>query len=319
MGRHMGRATYKGTSTKAILHHYDYLGDFYRLFLGPELVYSHAMWEDGDTLETAQTRKLDHHVQAAGAVGAERLLDVGCGYGALVHRAVQRHGVRHAVGLTISPAQAAWAAKQQWPGCEVRTENWFDHRPDGPYDAIIAIEAVEHFAGETLWRARRVSRYREFFRRCHGWLRPAGRLSVQANAWTRYGWLGSMMLPAERFAPGGAGPHRLGLRDLAGAWANARDGLRASRTVFPECFVPTRSELTEAAQGLFRVIAERDDPQDGVRTTESWLAGAEANRERGAELIGRRAVEDILNQQRTTLRFLREGRATILRLVFEKV
>ncbi len=265
----MGRATYKGTSTKAILHHYDYLGDFYRLFLGPELVYSHAMWEDGDTLETAQMRKLDHHVQAAGAVGAERLLDVGCGYGALLHRAVQRHEGPARGGPHHKPGPGGLGRKQQWPGCEVRTENWFDHRPGrGPTTRSSPSRPWSTLPGRRLWRARRVSRYREFFRRCHGWLRPAGRLSVQANAWTRYGWLGSMMLPAERFAPGGAGPHRLGLRDLAGAWANARDGLRASRTVFPECFVPTRSELTEAAQGLFRVIAERDDPQDGVRTTE---------------------------------------------------
>lgn len=80
------RSAYKGTSSKAILHQYDFLGDFYRLILGPELVFSYGMWEEGDTLDSAQIRKLDYHAEAAHAVGADRVLDIGCGYGSLLHR-----------------------------------------------------------------------------------------------------------------------------------------------------------------------------------------------------------------------------------------
>ncbi|MFD8411068.1 SAM-dependent methyltransferase [Streptomyces sp. NPDC059650] len=315
-----GASAYKGSSTKAILHHYDYLGDFYRLFLGEDLVYSHAMWEAGDTLEAAQRRKLDHHIAAARAEGAQRVLDVGCGYGSLLHRMVECHGVQRAVGLTLSPAEAARVRAQGWPRCEVRVENWFDHRPDGPYDAVIVIEAVEHFAGGTLWRSRRVARYREFFRRCHDWLRPAGRLSVQANAWSRYGWLASVLLSPERLAADGApGRSRPTGRDAAAAVRNLRSGLHASRTVFPECFVPTRSELADASAGLFRIVSERRDPEDGIRTLRAWIELAEENQEDGARLIGRRAVDDIQRELRTSLRFLQEGRATTLRLVFEKL
>ncbi|WP_406517478.1 SAM-dependent methyltransferase [Streptomyces sp. NBC_00134] len=121
------RSAYKGTSSKTILHQYDFLGDFYRLILGPELVFSYGMWEEGDTLDSAQIRKLDYHAEAAHAVGADHVLDIGCGYGSLLHRLVQAHHVKHAVGITMSPGQAAWARDQHWPGCEVRAENWFDH------------------------------------------------------------------------------------------------------------------------------------------------------------------------------------------------
>lgn len=315
-------ASYKGASPRAIRHHYDFLGDFYGLTLGPERVYSYGMWEEGDTLESAQLRKLDFHAEAANAVGAGRVLDVGCGWGGLVHRLVTTHGVDHVVGLTMSPGQAEWIRMQGWPRCEVRAENWFDHRPDAPYDAIIAIEAIEHFAGSTIWRAKRIARYRTFFERCRSWLRPGGRLSLQANAWSDdRGWLASLMRPAQRpAAPDGAGDaeRRPGLKDLYGGLRNVREGIHAARTVVPESFVPTRAELTEAARDLFTVVSVRSDPDDGLLTVRNWLERAEAHRDRGVQLIGEKAVSDLIREQRTALRFLSERRYAVLRVLFEK-
>ncbi|WP_405407571.1 hypothetical protein [Streptomyces decoyicus] len=204
---------------------------------------------------------------------------------------------------------------------QVRVENWFDHEAGGPYDAITAIEVIEHCAGNTMWRTQRVARYREFFRRCHSWLRPAGRLSVQANAWNERGWLASLVLPPQQLAPARSGGTRegLGLKDILGGVKNVREGLPASRKVYPECFLPTRGELIEASRGLFGVVEERSDPDDGVATVRSWWEKAEANRVRGAELIGESAVSDIIREQKTALRFLREGRFTVVRMVFEKL
>lgn len=315
-------SVYKGTSSEAIRHQYDFLGEFYRLTLGPELVYSYAMWEDGDTLESAQLRKLDHHAEAARATGAERVLDVGCGWGSLMQRLVENHQVGHVVGLTMSPGQAAWIRDKGWPNCEIRVENWFDHEPDASYDAIIAIEAIEHFAGTTMWRSKRIARYRTFFERCHSWLRPGGRVSLQANAWNGSGWLSSLVLPPRVLAAQaepGAARNRLGLKDIHDGFNNLREGMHASRKVFPQCFLPTRAELTEAGRGLFSVMEVRSDPEDGLATVGAWLERAQANRVRGAELIGANAVSDIIREQRTALKFLRERRYTALRMVFEKV
>ncbi|MEV6781696.1 class I SAM-dependent methyltransferase [Streptomyces sp. NPDC051098] len=320
--RRRSRRTYKGTSPEAIVRQYDYLGTFYRLALGPDLVFSYAMWHDDDTLESAQVRKLDYHVDAARAGGAQRVLDVGCGWGSLLRRLVEAHQVEHAVGVTMSPGQAAWIREQRWPGCEARAENWYDHQPDAPYDAIIAIEAIEHFAGSTLFKARRVARYREFFERCHAWLRPGGRLSLQANTWHDRGWVAAMLLPSEALA----GPSdQLGGRSgkhvaeaASGGLRNLREGLHASRKVFPEMFLPTRAEIVQASRGTFGLIDERRDPDDGARTIHAWLERLEANRDRGSRLVGANAVSDLIREQRTALRFQQERRIGVIRMTFER-
>src|SRR5215216_2672301 len=120
-----------GASSEAIQSHYDVGNEFYSLWLDPTLSYSGAMWEPGDTLETAQLRKIDFHIEQSGARGAERVLDVGCGWGGVLRRLVGAHGVEKAVGLTLSRAQAEWIAAFDIPNLEVRVESWSEHQPEG--------------------------------------------------------------------------------------------------------------------------------------------------------------------------------------------
>src|SRR6267378_3987310 len=75
-----------GASPAAIISHYDMGEEFFQLVLDPDLVYSCALFEAGDSLWDAQRRKLDHHIQASGAATAKRVLDIGCGWGALLRR-----------------------------------------------------------------------------------------------------------------------------------------------------------------------------------------------------------------------------------------
>src|SRR4051794_26394804 len=172
---------YAGASPEAIRHHYDLSNDFYRLWLDDTLTYSCALWEDGDTIESAQLRKLDYLIDGARARGAERVLDVGCGWGGLLRRLVETHGVQHVVGLTLSDAQAELAAEVVGRRGEVRVENWIDHEPASPYDAVISIGAFEHFASYGMSREDRLDAYRSFFRRCAKWLPRGGRLALQTN------------------------------------------------------------------------------------------------------------------------------------------
>src|SRR5262249_53038539 len=64
-----------GASPEAIMAHYDTGNEVFRLWIGPELIYSCALFEEGDDLARAQIRKLDHHIEAAGAPGTERVLE----------------------------------------------------------------------------------------------------------------------------------------------------------------------------------------------------------------------------------------------------
>ena len=78
-----------------VRHHYDASNAFYRLLLGPSLVYSCAYFEDpADPLETAQERKLELICRKLRLQPGERMLDIGCGWGSLVLHAAAHHGVR---------------------------------------------------------------------------------------------------------------------------------------------------------------------------------------------------------------------------------
>ena len=108
------------------------------------------------------------------------MLDVGCGWGGAADRLQTVHGAAAVVGLTPSPGQAALAASRVGAGVTIREESWSDHEPDAPYDAIVCIEASEHFARDGLAVEDKVAAYRAFFGRAASWLRPGGRLGLQA-------------------------------------------------------------------------------------------------------------------------------------------
>jgi cyclopropane-fatty-acyl-phospholipid synthase len=133
---------------QAVRHHYDVSNDFYRLVLGPTLVYSCAYFTpDDDSLDAAQERKLELICRKLRLSPSDRLLDVGCGWGSLVIHAAARHGVR-AVGVTLSGPQAELArARIREAGvadrCEVRVADYREVA-DGPYDKIASVGMYEH-------------------------------------------------------------------------------------------------------------------------------------------------------------------------------
>ncbi len=135
---------------RAIEHHYDVSNDFYRLWLDPAMVYSCAYFPtQTETLEQAQSAKLDHILNKIMLQPGERLLDIGCGWGALVIRAAQKYGV-HAVGITLSKNQYALAfervAQAGLSGqVEIRLQDYRDMEVrDGLFDKITSVGMFEH-------------------------------------------------------------------------------------------------------------------------------------------------------------------------------
>ncbi|HAJ12537.1 MAG TPA: SAM-dependent methyltransferase, partial [Comamonadaceae bacterium] len=79
----------------AIRYHYDVSNAFYAEWLDSAMVYSCAYFENGDEdLATAQQKKIDHILTKVQLQPGQRLLDIGCGWGALVIRAAQKFGAR---------------------------------------------------------------------------------------------------------------------------------------------------------------------------------------------------------------------------------
>lgn len=161
----------RGRDASAIAHHYDVSNDFYRLVLGPSLVYSCAVWSDASmTLEDAQQQKLELVCRKLGLTEGMRLLDVGCGWGSMVLHAAKHHGVR-AVGVTLSSEQADLARKRVAEAgltdrIEIRVQDYRDVH-DGPFDAISSIGMFEHVGRR---------RMEEYIRDLHALLVPKGRL-----------------------------------------------------------------------------------------------------------------------------------------------
>jgi len=137
--------------------HYDLSDDFYLLFLDSTQTYSCAFFERDDmTLEEAQIAKIDLSLGKLGLEPGMTLLDIGCGWGATIQRAVERFDV-NVIGLTLSEnqhdhAEKVFAALDSPRSKRVLLEGW--EQFDEPVDRIVSIGAFEHFGHD---------RYDDFF------------------------------------------------------------------------------------------------------------------------------------------------------------
>jgi cyclopropane-fatty-acyl-phospholipid synthase len=139
----------KGRDRQAIRYHYDLPTEFYALWLDPRLVYSCAYFQTAqDDLNAAQLRKLDYICRKLRLCRGERLLDIGCGWGALVLHAAEHYGVC-AHGITLSEAQADLARERIRASglenqCRVEFCDYRDLDGNGQYDKIASVGMFEH-------------------------------------------------------------------------------------------------------------------------------------------------------------------------------
>jgi cyclopropane-fatty-acyl-phospholipid synthase len=136
-----------GSNKEAITHHYDISNDFYRLFLDERMVYSCGYFKDfANGIDQAQFDKLDHICRKLRLKPGETLLDIGCGWGAMLIHAAKNYGVV-AHGVSLSEAQTALARER------IRAEGLQDRitievKPyselTGSFDKISSIGMFEH-------------------------------------------------------------------------------------------------------------------------------------------------------------------------------
>ncbi len=154
----------------AIEYHYDVSNEFYRLWLDPQMVYSCAYFRNGDEdLALAQTNKLEHVCRKLMLAPGERLLDIGCGWGALAIHAARHHGAR-VVGVTLSTNQYALARERVHAAglqnqVEIRLQDYRDVTGEASFDKISSIGMFEHVGLKNL---------REYFEVIARLLKPGG-------------------------------------------------------------------------------------------------------------------------------------------------
>ena len=238
---------------RSVTHHYDVSNDFFALFLDAAMVYSCAIWSRGaKTLEEAQETKLELVCTKLALQQGERLLDVGCGWGAFAVHAAKRHGV-HVTGITLSEPQAARARQRaRDEGVEDRVDiRVMDYRDLSAetFDAIASIGMVEH----------------------------VGAVNIDAYAQT----LADLLEPGGRLLNHGIARLRFGEPEA---------GPFSERYVFPDAAPLHLSRVQVALEKTgFETRHVEGFRLDYARTLTEWLTRFESNLDEAVRLAGARA------------------------------
>jgi cyclopropane-fatty-acyl-phospholipid synthase len=181
--RHWMNRNTQANSRKNIHAHYDLGNDFYKLWLDPSMNYSSALFETQDqTLTQAQHAKVRRALEMAGVTRGSRVLEIGCGWGALADMAANDMGAE-VVGLTLSDEQLAWAQQRlaNTPNASHTDLRLQDYRsPDVTknrlgehqlFDAVCSIEMIEA-VGQSYWPT--------YFQTIAASLRDGGKACIQA-------------------------------------------------------------------------------------------------------------------------------------------
>lgn len=241
------------SAREAISHHYDNDTAFFSLWLDETLSYSAARWraphgkgEKAASLAAAQVAKIDFHLDAVRLPAGASVLDVGCGWGAVLERAVTQRGAARAVGLTLSQDQYDHVAAKNIPGIEVRLEDFFAYDTTDPFDAVVSIGAFEHFARPSMGREEKIAVYRVFFEACRRLMKKGGYLSLQTIVWD-----GVSFEEAKQWIP---------------------------QAVFPESDIPFIEEVVSASHESFRLEYLENQREDYIDTLEAWIENLRAAR-----------------------------------------
>ena len=234
--------------------HYDLSDDFYRLFLDPTQTYSCAYFERDDmTLEEAQIAKIDLSLGKLGLQPGMTLLDIGCGWGATMRRAVEHFDV-NVIGLTLSENQHDHATKtladvNSPRSMRVLLKGW--EQFDEPVDRIVSIGAFEHFGHD---------RHDEFFKMAYAVLPDDG--VALLHTITR-------LTLAE-----------LKERDIPLTMDAARFASFISKEIFPGGHLPTIEAVEEQSTAVGFTIARTQSLQlHYARTLEAWAQALGAQRD----------------------------------------
>jgi cyclopropane-fatty-acyl-phospholipid synthase len=239
--------------------HYDISDDFYRLFLDPSQTYSCAYFERDDmTLEEAQLAKIDLALGKLGLEPGMTLLDVGCGWGSTMMRAVQRYDV-NVIGLTLSKTQTdhverVFAASGSPRSKRVLLQGW--EQFDEPVDRIVSIGAFEHFGHD---------RYDAFFKMANDVLPDDGIMLLHSIT--------------------GLHPDEMRERGMPLTFTFARFLKFMWTEIFPGGRLPTIPMVQQrATAGGFRVTRVQSLQPHYARTLDLWSEALKANRDKAIEV-----------------------------------
>ncbi len=256
--------------------HYDLSDQFFALFLDPSLAYTCAYFQSPQsTLAEAQMAKMDLSLGKCELKPGQRLLEIGCGWGAMAVRAWEKHGVS-VTGLTLSRNQhahcQALAAGRE--GLDFRLEGWETFHEK--VDRIVAIGAFEHFGA---------AKHAAFFERCRSLLPADGVLVL----------------------------HMITVGKPCNTFAFKRFLHFLDAKIFPGSYLPPPPErvIEFARNGGFEPVHMESLRPHYARTLDCWAENLQRERARAVEIAGKRTYNDYVKYLTGCAAYFRSGECNL--------
>ncbi len=200
MVAHMSTGPIAEVPAKANEQHYELPADFMALFMGARRKYSCCYWPEGvETLEAAEEAMLELTCERAGIQDGMRVLDLGCGWGALSLYLAEHFDVQ-VVGVSNSNRQREWIetardSRGLRDKLTVITADVNEFEPEGAFDRVMSVEMFEHMRN-----------WKELLRRISTWVKPDGKVFVHVFTHRTLAYRFDGTWAAERFFTAGTMP-----------------------------------------------------------------------------------------------------------------
>jgi len=284
----------RGSNAEEVQFHYDISNDFFKLWQDPNQVYSCAYFERDDmTLEEAQMAKIDLSLGKLGLQPGMTLVDIGCGWGATIMRAVEKYDV-NVIGLTLSENQKQhiedfWFANSKSSRrMEVRLQPWEEF--DEPVDRIVSIGAFEHFG---------FNKYDDYFKKTFNLMPDDG---VQL--------LHTIVIPSDE---------EIKERKLPLTMSRVRFIKFIMDEIYPGGRLPLVAQVEKhAVQAGYHVTRKQALRPHYTKTLDTWAANLEANKDEAIAITSEEIYDRFLKYLTGCADLFRLGYTDVVQFTCEK-
>ncbi len=293
MAENSAASTKKRKSVGEVRAHYDVSDEFFQLFTDPTVTYSCAYFpREGMTMEEAQLAKLDLSLGKLGLKPGMTLLDVGCGWGSMMKRAMERYDV-NVVGVTLSKNQHAYceqllAGVDTTRSYKVLLQDWAE--VSEPVDRIVMVEALEHFGFE---------RYDDFFKFAYDLMPDDGVMMVHS--------ITALTVP------------QMAERGIPLTFSLARFIKFVMTEIFPGGRLPSIEKVEEhSTKAGFKVTRIQSLQSDFAKTLDMWADALESRKDEAIEIQSEEVYDRYMKFLRGTSDRFRLGHIDINQFTMEK-
>ncbi len=284
----------RGSDAGEVQFHYDISNEFFKLWQDPTQTYSCAYFERDDmSLEEAQMAKVDLALGKLGLQPGMTLLDVGCGWGSTIMRAVNKYDV-NVIGLTLSENQKQhiedhWFANSTSPRHkEVRLQPWEEF--EGRVDRVVSIGAFEHFG---------FNKYDDYFKKTYSWLPDDGVMLLH-----------TIIIPSDE---------EIQAKKLPLTMSRVRFIKFIMDEIYPGGRLPLAAQVEQHATKAGYTVTRKQRLQPHyARTLDTWASNLETKKDEAIEITSPEVYERFLKYLTGCADLFRQGYTDVCQFTCEK-